>query len=295
MKKSHLNSSSFVLHPSSVFLQGGVLFFLAVWLLLGCGENSTSRDDLPPSRPRWVERSADNGYPQQGIRPEPTESDAHYWVRVEWYANPEPDVVEYRISRFREFEPIFTRYSVADLVVGENPETPYGAIRYSWVDRGDSAFGTPANVLAPDPDTRETRGYFWLIDALDSAGNRSATSDSAYYRLLDNPLNLTVARSSPNVYTASWQYVANPNEILSYYMLRVYPARFGPDSVVWYQLLHRYDAQNSVDMDFSQAVSPPATGSTYVCQLNVIANRASPVHADSLVGAAVSCTFVYQD
>jgi hypothetical protein len=286
MKTSDHIFSSFIFHPSS-FLRCIVLSALTAWLLIGCGENSNSRDNVPPSRPHWVERSADNEYPQQGIRPEPTEGDAHYWVHLEWYANPEPDVVEYRILRWRENTDYVTRVAAADLLVGENPETPYGATRYSWVDRSDN--------LGPDPETRATRGYFWVLEALDSVGNLSVASDSAYYRLVDNPLNLMVARSSPNVYTASWQYVANDNEVLSYYMLRVYSARFGPDSVVWYQLVHRYDAQNSVDMDFSQAVSPLATGERYVCQLNEIANRASPQHADSLVGAAVKCSFVYQD
>jgi len=258
----------------------------------GCGEDASSTDDLAPAQPRWVPRTADNIYPQQGIRAEPSASGNQYRVRLEWYANSEPDVQRYRIWRLNEFAPeIRLRYVVRDLQLGVDLD--YGQSVYTWVDIGDSTGNAPLNLLSPDPTTGDTRGNYWWVQAIDESDNRSEFSEPVYYRHLNIPYDLQVGRLSENAYRLSWRYQFNPDMRPSYYMIRVYSAFWGPDSVVWYDQVQRYTENEYVDMVFASN-SPLVTDCTYVCQLNAIANvRGS--HTDSLSGSAAVTTFVYRD
>ena len=146
------------------------ILMLTAALLAGCGENQTAGDDLPPSHPVWVERSTDDVYPQRGIRAEPVVDERLHVVRLEWYANPEPDVMGYRILRAPEDGDPNRGYVVADLRFGSDIEA--GQERYAWLDNGDSTGGTRRDLLAPDPETNITRGYYWTLQAYDTAGNR---------------------------------------------------------------------------------------------------------------------------
>jgi hypothetical protein len=267
--------------------------FLAAALLGGCGEDQTAGDDLPPSKPIWVERSADDVYPQRGIRAQPVSSDVQHHVRLEWYANPEPDVSHYVIVRAPEDWGPRPGYVVADLQIGVDLEA--GQAKYAWVDNGNGTDGAPLDLLAPDPESGFSRGYYWVLQASDTAGNRSQFSDVRYYRLINNPYDVSVGRDTANVYAASWSYQPNPDVLLSYYMLRVYGLAGGPDSVVWWQQAIRYESSETVYMDFSQSQAPLRAGQTYVCQINAISSRRTEAHADSLAGAAVFTTFVYQN
>jgi len=267
--------------------------FLAATLFGGCGEDQTAGDDLPPSKPLWVARSADDVYPQRGIRAQPVSSDAQHHVRLEWYGNPEPDVGRYVIVRKpEEFGPL-NGYAVADLRIGVDLEA--GQAQYAWVDVGDTTGGAPLDLLAPHPETGFSRGYYWMLQAFDTAGNRSQQSDAQYYRLINNPYEVFVRRDTANVYAVNWNYQGNPDVLLSYYMIRVYGQAGGPDSVVWWQQAIRYESSETVYMDFSQSQAPLRAGQTYVCQLNAISTRRTEAHADSLAGAAVFTTFVYQN
>lgn len=267
--------------------------FAAAALLLGCGEDQTAGDDLPPSQPVWVERSRDDAYPQRGIRAQPVSSDAQYWVRLEWYGNPEPDIDRYVIVRAREEFGPQRGIPVADLRMGVDIEP--GQAEYAWVDVGDSLGGTPRNMLAPHPETGNSRGYYWMMIAYDTAGNRSAQSDAQYYRLINNPYEVSVGRDTTDVYAVSWSYLPNPDVVLTYYMIRVYAQAGGVDSVVWWQQIIRYGSSETAYMDFSQSLGPLRAGESYVCQLNAISTRQTEGHADSLAGAAVFTTFIYQN
>jgi hypothetical protein len=277
-----------------IFVRRGLWIpFLAAALLAGCGENQTASDDLPPSKPLWVTRSADDVYPQRGIRAHPVSSDAQHWVRLEWYGNPEPDVSRYVLTRAPEERGPRNGDVVADLRIGVDIEA--GQAQYAWVDVGNGTGGEPLNLLAPDPASGFSRGYYWMMLAYDTAGNRSQQSNAQYYRLISNPYEVSVGRDTTNVYALSWNYQGNPDVLLSYYMIRVYGQAGGPDSVAWWQQEIRYESSETVYMDFSQSQSPLHTGQTYVCQLNAISTRQTEGHADSLAGAAVFTTFVYQN
>lgn len=270
-----------------------IIPLFAAILLAGCGEDETAGDDMPPSRPRWVDRSADDVYPQRGIRAEPVADERQHMTHLEWYANPEPDVMGYRIYRAPESWNPYRGYAVADLRIGSDIEP--GRSRYVWLDNGDSVGGARRELLAPDPETNLTRGYYWTIAAYDTAGNRSSLSIAAYYRLLNNPYNVSVVRDTTNVYSVTWNYDLNPDVLLSFYMLRVYSAVGGTDSVVWWLKTQRYLSRETVFMDFSQSQGPLVAGQTYICQINAIDNRLTESHVDSLAGAAVYSTFVYQN
>ncbi|RPH96465.1 hypothetical protein EHM69_01030 [candidate division KSB1 bacterium] len=273
----------------------GLLLICGTFMWCGCGENENASDELPPAKPRWVERSSDDLYPQQGIRADPAMAvnDGYHAVRLEWYANTEPDVLGYRIYRCPENVSPLRFYVVADLRVSVDLQE--GLDRYFWVDKGDSTGGAPLRLLDPHPETGDSRGYFWMMLVYDSLGNRSERSDTLYYRLINNPRNLSVARDSTDVYSASWSFTPNPDIIISYYMLRVYARYGGLDAVVWYQKVQRYESQEVVYMDFSESFGPLYADCTYVCQVNVIANRPTTSHADSLAGAAVYTSFVYRN
>lgn len=269
-----------------------LMIAFCVWIA-GCGEDETPVDDVAPTTPVWVERSPDNVYPQAGIRAEPVQASSFYWVRLEWFANPEPDILGYRMLRVSEFGDVERPFVAADLRLGIDLEP--GLDRYFWVDNGDSIADIPTNLLAPNPEDGTTRGYYWTIEAYDTALNKSARAPLRYYRLINNPYNVSVTRSDTNTYAANWSYLPNPDVLLSYYMLRVYRQDGGLDSVVWWLFTQRYQNEETVMMDFSQVQNPLIPGRTYVCQINAIANGVTEAHRDSLAGSAVYTTFVYQN
>lgn len=271
------------------------LIFLAL-LFHGCGENQSSRDDVPPSAPRWVPRTPDDEYAQTGIRAEPAYSENQYLVRVEWYANSEPDVTGYIILRRPEWESDVRRaYPVADLLVGV--DLPLAG-PYSWVDEGRDWDGTRADLLAPDPNHSDsTRGYYWQIVAYDEAGNWSPRSESIYYRLVNNPEGLRVTSQGQGSYLIHWQFRPNPEVILSYhYVFRLYSRFWGPDSVHWFVgRRFNYDTDVLLMLNTDSLARPLWPDCTYVWQLNVVANGQRESHAEPLAGSSVAAIFTAQN
>lgn len=264
----------------------------SVILMVGCGEDTESRDDVSPQKPVLVARSDDASYPQAGIRAEPTPTSSNYWVRVEWYRNPEDDIQGYRIRRWSEQENSNDGYVVADLVVGidiGNEEI------LSWVDRGNDQLGGTARLLAPN-DQGSMRGYWWQILAYDTAGNRSLYSDSAYYRMMWNAYNMAVTRFAADDYRLGWSFpIGGASTFLSFYKLRVYSAWWGLDSLVWDHQVQLYAEQNSVTLGAGGASAPLVNDCTYVWQLNAVSYAVSDTHDVALAGSAVYTTFVYQE
>ena len=142
-----------------------VLSLAAALLVFGCGQDTQSRDDVPPQTPSIVPRSDDSAYPQAGVRAEPTLTDRNYWTRIEWYRNPESDIASYRVRRWSEQVSASEAPIVADLSLGVDLLDSY---ILSWIDRGDDQFGGTANLLAPN-DQGLTRGYWWQVQAIDTA------------------------------------------------------------------------------------------------------------------------------
>ncbi len=265
-------------------------------LVLGCGDDESSVDDIPPATPRWVAASADNIYPQQGIRADTVASDQRYRVRLDWYENSEPDLAGYLVYRTPEFDPPSSRYVIADLRFGIN------AVRrpvQSMIDVGNDALGLPANLLAPvaDNDTVEanlTRGYYWELVAYDSAGNVSDYAERIYYRMINNPRELSVTLDTGDRYRMSWRYENNPDVYISYYFVRVYSAHYGPDSLIWYKQVHRYEANPYVYLNFDGSARAMTVDCTYVWQLNVVSDQPSQYHVEARAGAAVFTKFAYE-
>jgi hypothetical protein len=267
-------------------LASRILLLFCLLLLAGCGQDQSTRDNLPPSGPRIIGASA-----------EPVSSDAWHFVRLEWYGNPEPDVAGYRIWRVAEWTDQNQRYVIKDLRVGPSGDLDAGLVRYAWVDEGDTTNGQSLNMLGPDPENGESRGYFWQVQAYDESGNVSEFSPRVYCRLINNPFNFTVGRVSPDAYNATWQYSVNPDVMIGFCELRVYPRWLGPDSLVKQIQDFPYSSQWTTRLDFSEALRPLVRDSGYVCQLNIYSTPGSPnQHADTArASAAVFTTFLYQN
>lgn len=263
--------------------------FAAVAAVIGCGQDTESRDDIPPQTPNMVPRSDDSVYPQAGVRPEPTLTDRNYWTRIEWYRNPENDLASYRVRRWSEHTTAAEAPIIADLTLGVELVDQY---ILNWIDRGVDQFGGDANLLAPvDGDTR---GYWWQVQAQDTAGNRSEWSDSVYFRMIYNPYNLNVVGTGGNV-RLTWTYpIGGTATLLSFYKIRVYSEWFGRDSLIWDYSVQLYAENNSVLVGDGGAFAPMTNDCTYVWQLNAVSYVQSDTNDVSIAGAAMYTTFRYQ-
>lgn len=260
-------------------------------MISSCGEDTESRDDVPPQKPIIVSRSADVNYPQAGVRAEPTTSDDNYWTRIEWYRNPEDDLSGYRVKRWSEQTVASEGPIVADLAMNVDLNDQF---ILSWVDRGEDQFGDPANLLAPN-DQGLTRGYWWQVQAYDTAGNRSEWSDSVYFRMIYNPYNLSVEGIGEDVQLL-WNYpIGGSGTYLSFYKIRVYSQWYGVDSLIWDYDVQRYEASNALTIGVGGAFTPMTDDCTYVWQLNAVSYVATEVNDVALAGSAMYTTFTYQE
>ncbi len=271
-------------------LRNLIILGAAALLVWSCGEDTLSADDVPPQRPVVVPRTDDDAYPQAGVRAEPTSAERFYWVRIEWYRNSEGDLSSYRVRRWSEG----TVASEAPIIADLSPDVDLldNPILF-WVDRGDDQFGDPANLLAPTEGF--TRGYWWQVQAVDTAGNRSDWSDSLYFRLLYNPYNLN-AVGTGDALRLTWNYpIGGASTYLSYYKIRVYSAWFGVDSVKWDYQVQLYADVNSVAFGEGGAFGTLTPDCSYVWQLNAVSLVASDSNDVALAGAAQYITFNYQE
>jgi hypothetical protein len=259
--------------------------FLLVTLSMvisGCGQDSSSEDDIAPQKPIIVPRSDDAIYPQRGVRPEPSQNSEDYWVRVEWQRNPEPDVKGYSIWRGTYNYLEGRRYRIADLEYGFHLPTAPEVTSHSWVDVGNGTGGA-RNLFAPI--LGEPQDYFWQIQAVDESGNLSEFSDTIRYTLIDNPYQTAVTREAENSYSLSWRY---PISTGLNYKIRVFSNYYGRDSVMWDPpLFRRYTTQESVLLNEDGTAKAFERDCTYVWQLNAIRDEES--------SAAIITLFTYQD
>jgi len=236
-----------------------------------------------------VPRSDDAIYPQAGVRAEPTTTDRNYWTRIEWYRNPETDLSSYRVRRWSEQTTAAEAPIIVDLSLGVDLVDQF--VLY-WIDRGNDQFGGPANLLAPN-DQGLTRGYWWQVQAVDTAGNRSAWSDSVYFRMIYNPYNLNVVGTGENV-RLTWTYpIGSTGSYLSFYKIRVYSQWYGRDSLIWDYSVQLYAENNSVLVGSAGAFSPMTHDCTYVWQLNAVSYLASDTNDVALAGSAMYRDFKY--
>jgi hypothetical protein len=266
-----------------------LLIVVFAWLFVNCGEDTESRDNVPPQTPVMRPRSDDAVYPQEGVRAEATTNDRNYWTRIEWFRNPETDVQSYRVRRWSEQVSSDDAPIVADLAL--NVDLIDDFVLY-WIDRGDDQFGGPVNLLAPN-DQGLTRGYWWQVQAVDTAGNRSEWSDSVYFRMIYNAYNLSVVGSGDNV-RLTWSYpIGGPSTYLSFYKIRVYSNWYGRDSLIWDYQVQLYGQNNSVLVGSEGAFTPMTHDCTYVWQLNAVSYVASDTNDVALAGSAMYRTFKY--
>ena len=249
----------------------------------GCGEDSSSKDDLAPQPPIPIARSDDGIYPQRGVRPEPTSNPDNYWMRIEWERNTETDVKGYIVRRGPVDPTLGNHYPVSQLEYGFELSSHPDVTEHFWIDTGKDNFNQSSNLLSPS--LGETRDYFWQIAAYDESGNRSEWSDTVRYTLIENPFSFEVIRLGPDDYSLSWQY---PTGGFLQYKVRIYSYYYGQDHVMWDPLLFPgYTTQESIQLNRDGTANPFEQDCTYVWQLNAIRDDES--------GAAIYTTFTYQD
>jgi hypothetical protein len=266
----------------SSLLISGFIFSLLI-TASGCGEDSSSADDLAPQPPLVIARSDDGIYPQSGIRPEPTSSAENYWMRIEWERSPETDVKGYIIRRGSINPEEGTTYPVSQLEYGLDLSDNPTVTEHYWIDTGRDNFSSPSNLLRPI--LGEPQDYFWQIAAYDESENRSEWSDTVRYTLIENPFDFSVSQLGPGDYSLNWRY---PTSTSLQYKVRIYSNYLGRDDVIWDPpLFHGYTEQQSIRLDSDGSANPLQQDCTYVWQLNAIRDHES--------GAAIFMTFTYQD
>lgn len=185
--------------------------------LTGCGREEIAADMDPPPVVQFTARSADTVLIEQGIDAVP---DGDY-IYLNWLLSQADDVAGYRL--YRQAEDTTARQQIADL---EGDATEYE-------DRD--------TVLAPDPETGLSTGFYYWITAYDESGNESALSDQekAYFRLMakPNPNPPTVWSDSLRL---SWSYMLDDPFEVDYYVLRLLHLVDGQWTPFWLETYQEY-------------------------------------------------------
>jgi len=256
-----------------------VIAWIPLLYLSGCVPEGEDVDTTPPAQPILKPRSVDSLYAETGIRPEAVTDARNYWIRIEWYRNPEEDLKGYAIYRRGENESDFPETPIGQLIIGQNlspTAEPYFVDRDTW-------------NLQPNDTTGDTRGYWYAVRAYDQVGNTSEFSQSAYYRLIWNPRNFDVTDPSPGVHYLEWTYESGPEVIIDYYMIRVWDEETAQP--MWWMKYTEFSSAQRLLLNADGSAQPFVSGRTYVWKLSVIANSQYPTRAPA--GSAVKTTFVY--
>ncbi|MBO8131185.1 MAG: hypothetical protein H0Z29_06675 [Candidatus Marinimicrobia bacterium] len=177
--------------------------FLILNLVISCGLNV--EDPFPPSRPRWVEKSAPEDTIEKGI-------DAYHEnnsIFLQWYLNDEDDIAFYEIYRKKvepDSEGNFVRIVTIEIISLINPDTFY-------YDQG----------------IKINKNYFYYLRAIDRAGNKSIPSDTIRYRIIPKPI---VAKPLGQITDTIPLFQWNDFSNLSYeYVIRIEEAETG--NLIW--------------------------------------------------------------
>jgi hypothetical protein len=145
------------------------IFIVLGFLLAGCGKEQVASDQTPPGTPQFVPRTADTVLVEQGIDAVP-EGD---YIGFSWEAVTDEDLAGYRIYRMREDS---VTVLPARLIADKTIQDLVGLTIPYYLDTD--------SVLAPDPFTGLSLGFYYWVSAYDQSGNESTASEPAYYKLM---------------------------------------------------------------------------------------------------------------
>lgn len=258
-----------------------VIVLLLQALALGCVPEGEERDTTPPTAPILKSRSVDSLYAETGIRPEPGTDVRSYWIRLEWYRNPEEDLAGYLVYRRGEYDAEFPQTSIGNLILGQNLSP---SIDPYFVD-------LDSPNLQPNDTSGDSRGYCYVVRAYDQSGNISDFSPTAYYRLINNPHDFGVSNAGLGQYYLDWSFESGPEVFFDYFMIRVWDAETGEP--MWWMKYTEFSSMHRVLLNANGSAQPFVSGRTYVWKLSVVANSNPPTRSPA--GSAVKTSFVYQD
>ncbi len=166
------------------------VFSICLMLFLSCGKNSEVDDVNPPSPPEMIVKSMEFAQVETGVDAVPDGD----WIFFEWEPNNEEDLEGYEVWRMAEDDSlqVFELFEILSLSQMSNADEP------DYFDRTAAA--------GPDPNTGQSRGFYYYVTAYDGDGNISAPSDTVYYKLLRKPLAASIDSTFANV---RWSYPYN--------------------------------------------------------------------------------------
>lgn len=257
-----------------------VIAMLLQALMLGCVPEGEERDTTPPTAPVLKSRSVDSLYAETGIRPEPVTDAQSYWIRLEWYRNLEEDLVGYLVYRRGEYDAEFPQTPIGNLILGQNlspSKDPY-FVDLDWRN------------LQPNDTSGDSRGYRYAVRAYDQSGNYSDFSQTAYYRLINNPRDFAVSNPSPGQYFLQWSFESGPEVFFDYFMIRIWDEETGEP--MWWLKYTEFSSTHSVLLNVNGSSQSFVAGRSYVWKLSVVANSNPPERSPA--GSAVKTSFVYR-
>lgn len=150
--------------------------------------NEPPEDPTPPAAPRWVLKSLPEAWVEQGIDAASRGGGA---IVLMWHPNGEPDLSGYELFR-------------ADSVKNSSYQKRY------TVD----LFEPGTDTLYYDDNVEQYRHYYYYLRAFDLAGNRSPSSDTIDYTLLNAPVPYTPVNDTVAIEELYFEWMDRPSHFV---------------------------------------------------------------------------------
>ncbi|MCX7835022.1 MAG: hypothetical protein N2450_02980 [bacterium] len=204
------------------------LFLLAFSFLyiIGCGEDSTPIDAIPPSPPQIIPVVHPTTIVDTLSRPIDLGSSANSFL-LRWRPPIDTDV--------REWEIYMIPFDTVEQVVfiGRHP-----------FNRNQLFYIIQDGRLLPDPVSGNVRPFKIWMHAIDEAGNRSAASDTITFALLEKASGLTVSDTTSGIPYFQWQNPYSTSENApDRFVVKVFSQS---NEIVWMWYQVRYDSDQNV-------------------------------------------------
>ncbi len=240
------------------------LILIICTLFFGCGKEEVALDLTPPTTPQFVPRTDDTVLVEQGIDAVP-EGD---FIRVVWQAVNDEDLAGYRLYRQREDSTFLPPALIADRTLQDLA----GLAIPFYLDTD--------TLLAPDPLTGISHGYYYWVSAYDQSGNESLLSTPTYYQLMPKA-NLSSPVAQGDSLLLSWSY-----SLASIFQVDMFVVRL--DSLTGSGWIPFWLQQHAL-FDPLQVVCPISLAAgNYLYQVDVVGSSADPSGSEAAVEFTVN-------
>jgi hypothetical protein len=233
--------------------------------LAGCGTEQVASDQTPPGTPQFVPRTADTVLVEQGIDAVP-EGD---FIGFSWWAVTDEDLAGYRIYRMREDS---VTVLPAQLIADKPIQDLIGLPLPYYLDTD--------SVLAPDPFTGLSLGFYYWVSAYDESGNESVFSDPAYYKLMPKA-DLSAPVQQGDSLLLFWNYSTASPFAVDRFVVRLDSLSNGAWTPFW---LAQHALFDPLQVVCSEALTP----GSYRYRVDVVGSSADPSGSEAAVGFIVN-------